>query len=65
MNRVTIDNLDIRSHDRYAKDQEALDRKYINESTAIAAHSEILGTSAICFAVSLITSLLSKCYAIT
>ena len=47
MNRVTIDKLDIRSHERYAKDQHTLDRKYINESTAIASHSEILGTSTI------------------
>jgi hypothetical protein len=47
MRGVTIDQLDIKIHERYAKDQEALDPKYITESTAIAAYSEIASTSSI------------------
>jgi hypothetical protein len=47
MRPVTIDRLDIKIHERYAKDQEQLDTKYITESTAIASYSEIVGTSSI------------------
>lgn len=47
MRPVTIDQLDIKIHERYAKDQQQLDTKYIKESTAIAAYSEIVGTSSI------------------
>ncbi len=41
---VTIDQLGIEIHERYAKDQEALDSTYIREA---APHSEIVGTSSI------------------
>ncbi len=47
MNAVTIDNLDIKVHERYAQDQVALESKYITESFAIAPHSESVGTSSI------------------
>lgn len=47
MRPVTIDKLDIKNHERYAKDQQALDTKYITESTAIGNYFEIVGTSTI------------------
>lgn len=47
MRAVTIDKLDIKNHERYAKDQQKLDTKYITESTAIGNYSEIVGTSTI------------------
>lgn len=41
---VTIDQIGIEVHERYAKDQEALDSSYIREA---APHSEVVGTSSI------------------
>lgn len=46
-NRMTIDNLDIKAHERYALDQQKLDLRYIDEATLIHPHSEILGVSSI------------------
>lgn len=46
-NAVTIDRLDIKSHTRYAQDQQKLDTKYTHESSLIHPHSEITGTSTI------------------
>jgi hypothetical protein len=47
MNAVTIDNFDIKVHERYAYDQEYLDPIFLNESSSIPQHSEINGTSSI------------------
>ncbi|HSX04229.1 MAG TPA: DUF5399 family protein [Rhabdochlamydiaceae bacterium] len=47
MEKVTIDQLGIEAHRRYAFDQETLDTAYITESPLVPQHSEITGTSAI------------------
>lgn len=44
---VTIDQLDLKDHVRWAKDQSAFDVALIKESDIVAHHPEILGTSAI------------------
>ncbi len=46
---ITIDQLGIEIHNRWAADQEKLDAKYINESNFIPDHSEIAGTTPIYF----------------
>jgi hypothetical protein len=47
MKAVTIDNFDIKVHERYAQDQFKLEPKYLTETNLVAPHSEITGTSAI------------------
>lgn len=47
MRPVTIDNLDIKNHERYAQDQVTFDSKYITESASFGIVSEIAGTSVI------------------
>ncbi len=47
MKAVTIDQLDIKEHVRWAHDQDALDVTFVTESQLIAAHPEIMGTSVI------------------
>jgi len=47
MKPVTIDNLDIKEHIRWAQDRAVLDATYVQESKEIAAHPEITGTSVI------------------
>lgn len=44
---TTIDNFDIKIHERYAQDQVALDKTFIVESALLSAHFEITGTSSI------------------
>ena len=47
MKGVTIDNLDIKDHLRWAQDQEILDVGIVSESSIVAHHPEILGMSMI------------------
>ncbi len=47
MKAVTIDQLDIKDHVRWAQDQEDYDISFITESHLVAPHPEILGTSVI------------------
>jgi hypothetical protein len=47
MKAVTIDQLDIKDHVRWAQDQEGYDVSFIKESHLVAPHPEILGTSVI------------------
>ena len=47
MKPVTIDQLDIKDHVRWAQDQEGYDVSFVKESHIIAQHPEILGTSVI------------------
>lgn len=47
MKPVTIDNLDIKDHVRWAQDQTDLDPFYLTETQAVAHHSETLGMSTI------------------
>jgi hypothetical protein len=47
MKAVTIDQLDIKEHVRWAQDQESYDISFVKESHLVAPHPEILGTSAI------------------
>lgn len=47
MKAVTIDQLDLKDHVRWAQDQEVYDVSLIKESYLVAHHPEILGTSAI------------------
>lgn len=47
MKAITIDNFDIKAHERYAQDQQKLEPKYITESNSVPSYSEIAGTSAI------------------
>ena len=47
MKPVTIDNLDIKEHIRWAQDRAVLDAALVQESKEIAAHPEITGTSVI------------------
>jgi len=44
---VTIDQLDIKDHVRWAQDQESYDVSLLKESQLVASHPEILGTSVI------------------
>lgn len=47
MKAVTIDNLDIKVHEQYARDQVSFDPTFIVDSQNISAHFEIAGTSSI------------------
>lgn len=47
MQSVTIDNLDIKNHVRWANDQQELDPIYIQEAQVVASHPELLGSSII------------------
>jgi hypothetical protein len=47
MKAVTIDQLDIKDHVRWAQDQEGYDISFVKESHLVAPHPEILGTSVI------------------
>jgi hypothetical protein len=47
MKPVTIDNLSIKIHERYAQDQNLLDPKYLTDALSITTQSEITGTSSI------------------
>lgn len=47
MKPVTIDQLDIKDHVRWAQDQEGYDISFVKESHLVAPHPEILGTSVI------------------
>ncbi|MGC1879299.1 MAG: DUF5399 family protein [Rhabdochlamydiaceae bacterium] len=47
MKAVTIDQLDIKDHVRWAQDQEDYDISFVNESHLVAHFPEILGTSVI------------------
>jgi len=47
MKPVTIDQLDIKDHVRWAEDQEQYDVSLIKESSLVAPHPEILGLSLI------------------
>ncbi len=47
MKGVTIDNLDIKDHLRWAKDQEILNASLIEDTSIIAMHSEVMGMSLI------------------
>ncbi|NGX39910.1 MAG: hypothetical protein KR126chlam1_01248 [Chlamydiae bacterium] len=43
-NAVTIDNYDVKTHERYAVDQGAYETKYIDEANLIPRHFEIPGS---------------------
>jgi hypothetical protein len=47
MKAVTIDQLEMKDHVRWAQDQQEYDVSFVNESHLVAPHPEILGTSAI------------------
>ncbi len=47
MKAVTIDQLDIKEHVRWAQDQQAFDVTLVTESHLVAPHPEIMGTSVI------------------
>jgi hypothetical protein len=47
MKAVTIDNLDIKDHLRWAQDQTILDSTYVAEAALVAPHPESLGLSTI------------------
>lgn len=47
MKSITIDNLDIKDHVRWAQDQTLLDPVYLSEAQSIAHHSELMGMSSI------------------
>ena len=47
MKAITIDQLDIKDHVRWAQDQEGYDISFVKESHLVAQHPEILGTSVI------------------
>ncbi len=47
MKAVTIDQLDLKDHVRWAQDQNEYDVSFVNESHLVAPHPEILGTSII------------------
>jgi hypothetical protein len=47
MKAVTIDNLDIKEHIRWAQDRAVLDTTLVKESKEVAPHPEITGTSVI------------------
>lgn len=47
MKAVTIDNLDMKDHVRWAHDQQTYDTSLVTESAIVAPHPEILGMSLI------------------
>lgn len=47
MKPITIDNLDIKDHVRWAQDQILLDPFYLKDSQEVAQHPEMLGLSSI------------------
>jgi hypothetical protein len=47
MKAITIDQLDIKDHVRWAQDQADYDVSFVQESHLVAPHPEILGTSVI------------------
>ncbi len=47
MKGVTIDNLDIKDHLRWAKDQEILDVSFVSDAGVVALHPEVMGMSMI------------------
>ena len=47
MEKITVDQIGIEAHKRYAVDQENLESSYITDSSMIPQHLEIAGTSAI------------------
>ncbi len=47
MEKVTVDQIGIEAHKRYAVDQETLDTVYITDSSMIPRHLEMAGTSSI------------------
>ena len=47
MSNITISDIGIKAHERYAQDQKNLDTRYIHESPFIPAQSEVIGTSII------------------
>jgi hypothetical protein len=47
MKGVTIDNLDIKDHLRWAKDQEILDLSFVSDADVVALHPEFMGMSMI------------------
>ena len=47
MDAVTIDQMDIKVHERYALDQEKLDTSFIKDSALISHYSEVMGITSI------------------
>ncbi len=47
MRVTTIDNLDLKTHERYAQDQKILDRTFVTDSSLLSPHAEIAATSVI------------------
>ena len=45
MKATTIDNLDMRIHERYAQDQQALDKTFITEAQLLSPSFEKVATS--------------------
>lgn len=45
MKHLTIDQFDIKEHIRWAVDQETYDASYVNESSQVALHPEIISSS--------------------
>ncbi len=44
---TTIDNLDVKIHERYAQDQQIYDRSFVTEASLVSPHADIAATSAI------------------
>ncbi|MBI2742934.1 MAG: DUF5399 family protein [Chlamydiales bacterium] len=47
MKATTIDNLDIKTHERYAQDQQSYDKNLLLEASNLSQHFEVVGTSQI------------------
>ncbi|MFI5334641.1 MAG: DUF5399 family protein [Chlamydiales bacterium] len=47
MKATTIDNLDIKIHERYAHDQKVYDRSFVRDASIVTHHADIAATSAI------------------
>lgn len=47
MKATTIDNLDVKIHERYAQDQQIYDRSFVTDSSLVSPHADIAATSAI------------------
>lgn len=47
MKATTIDNLDVKIHERYAQDQRVYDRSFVTDSSLVSPHADIAATSAI------------------
>lgn len=47
MKAVTIDNLDLKVHEQYARNQVTLDSSFIIDAQEISSHFELIGTSSI------------------